>query len=125
MPLRLASSNVLCHLDLWNMLPVPIPVPGAVATAKENRMDLALALSPLLLAQGLKLREGEDTQGTYDHQNGWSVTLDPGTENWIAIWDAAGVVACEARVSSPLQAVDLLKTFGIIESMFWVDGGDV
>jgi hypothetical protein len=105
------------------MLPVSTPIPGAGATAKENTMDLALALKPLLLAQGFRQETDVlNADNTYRHESQWRVTLDPGMEGWVAIWDSNLAVVCEARVESPQQAILLLGVFGFFEG---VEVGDV
>lgn len=78
-------------------------------------MDLALALMPLLLANGFE--KLDNFENTYQHQSTWKVTLDPGTENWIAIWDDKHAVVCEARVSSPAQAILLLGVFNLLKGV--------
>ncbi|RPJ20776.1 MAG: hypothetical protein EHM35_19050 [Planctomycetaceae bacterium] len=81
-------------------------------------MDLALALKPLLLAQGFR-QEADvlNADNTYRHGSQWRVTLDPGTEGWIAIWDDNLAVVCEARVESPEQAILLPGVFGFLKGV--------
>ena len=81
-------------------------------------MDLALALKPLLLAHDFKQETDVlNADNTYRHESQWRVTLDPGTEGWIAIWDSNLAVVCEARVESPGQAILLLRVFGFLDDV--------
>jgi hypothetical protein len=107
-------------MDFRDMLPVSHPTPGAAATEKEKSMDLATALVPLFLAEGLVFEPGHpETRGTtYVHPvTKYAVTIDPGMENWIAVWDQKEQVVCEARVVTPEQAIRLVQVWGFLTTV--------
>lgn len=77
-------------------------------------MDLAEALRPVLVTNGFTPVSDLLTSGTYEHTSGQRITLDPGTENWLAVWDTHQRVVCEARVTSPAHAIRVIQAFDML-----------